>query len=110
MYVYGSLWAPFVLRMTSKQTSAIVGWGNGEPTLHFSHSRPLQDLREIFFVVTDNEIEPLLSKEAVATVFLRSVDNPPVLDLNGPDQPGRNYTTSYIEESPAIQVRHNLKG
>ena len=60
--------------------------------------------REIVFVVTDSEIVPQTSEEAVATVFFMSIDNPPVVDLNGPSQHGRNYTTSYTEGAPAIQV------
>jgi Notch-like protein len=68
---------------------------------------PLQEPREITFVVTDNEIEPQSSAEAVATVLFRSIDNPPILDLNGPSQAGRNYTITYTEGSPAIRVFPN---
>ena len=66
--------------------------------------RPLQESREISFIVTDNEIDPISSSEAMATVFVQSVDNPPLLDLNGPGLAGRNHSTSYTEGSSAILV------
>lgn len=51
------------------------------------------------------DIEAELSEAAVATVLFTNVDNPPVLDLNGPLQPGRNHSTTFTEGSPAISVR-----
>ena len=51
-----------------------------------------------------SDIEGLGSETAVAMVFVQSVDNPPVLDLNGPSQPGRNHSTSYTEGSSPILV------
>lgn len=33
-----------------------------------------------------------------------SVDNPPILDLNGPMVPGRNYSTVYLENSEPVFV------
>ena len=44
------------------------------------------------------------SNEAMVTVFIQSVDNPPVLDLNGPGATGRNHTISYSEGALPIQV------
>lgn len=41
----------------------------------------------------------------MATVNFASVDNPPVVDLNGPAQAGRNYTTQYSEGSQPVSVR-----
>ena len=61
----------------------------------------------ITFVVIDSEINPAQSADAVATVFFTSVDNPPVLDLNGPTEPGRNDSTQYTEGSQSIAVSMN---
>ena len=63
-------------------------------------------------MVTDNEVEPLTSDPKVATVLVESVDNPPVLDLNGPSQPGRNHNISFTENSPiqvgSLSILHSL--
>lgn len=59
-------------------------------------------------MVYDSEIDSQSSEVAVATVFFTSVDNPPVLDLNGPNQSGRNYSTQYTEESSAVQVSGSI--
>ena len=57
-------------------------------------------------MVTD--IEALGSEPAVVTVFVETVDNPPVLDLNGPSHAGRNHSILYNEGSPAIMVSVSL--
>ena len=55
-----------------------------------------------------SDIDGLGSETAVAMVFVQSVDNPPVLDLNGPSRPGRNHSTSYTEGSSPILVSDTL--
>lgn len=72
----------------------------------FVHSplfcRPLQQPTEITFVVVD-ELSAQ-SEAAVASIHFSNIDNPPTLDLNGPTQPGRNYTTQYLEGSHSVSV------
>ena len=45
------------------------------------------------------------SNTAMATINFESVNNPPILDLNGPMQPGTNFMTSFIEGETPIPVR-----
>lgn len=59
--------------------------------------------RVVTFVVSDELGSQ--SNTAMATINFESVDNPPILDLNGPLQPGTNYMTSFTEEETPISVR-----
>ena len=54
------------------------------------------------FIVTDQMGSQ--SNAAMARINFDSVDNPPILDLNGPLQPGTNYETSFTEGDAAISV------
>ena len=58
--------------------------------------------RVVTFVVSD----PMgaQSNPATATIIYRSVDNPPILDLNGLLQPGNNYVTTFTEGGTPIPV------
>ena len=58
--------------------------------------------RVVRFVVVDELSDQ--SEPAVVTVNFQSIDNPPVLDLNGPQQPGRDISVTYVEESDPIMV------
>ncbi len=62
--------------------------------------------RQVTFVVTDE----IGQASAPANVILNFnlLDNPPVLDLNGPGVPGNNYATSYSEEAAPVQVGGSL--
>lgn len=64
--------------------------------------RPFASPREVSFVVIDTIGDQ--SNLALATINFVNVDNPPVLDLNGPFEPGRNFTTEYLEGADAIKV------
>ena len=44
------------------------------------------------------------SNTATARIIYSSVDNPPILDLNGPLQPGNDYATTFTEGEPPIPV------
>ena len=66
------------------------------------HCRPVQEPTEITVVVID-ELSAQ-SEPAVAVVHFSNVDSPPTLDLNGPTQPGRNYTGQYTEGSQFVSV------
>ena len=44
------------------------------------------------------------SQQATVRVTFDAVDDAPVLDLNGPQTAGVNYSIEYNEGSPAVQV------
>lgn len=44
------------------------------------------------------------SPPAMVVINFESIDNPPVLDLNGPQEAGRDYQTSYLEGNDSISV------
>lgn len=48
------------------------------------------------------------SNTAMVIINFESIDNPPVLDLNGPQLPGRDYSVSYAEGSNPVMVRCDL--
>ena len=57
------------------------------------------------FIVSDELASQ--SNTAMATINFESVDNPPILDLNGPLQPGTNFMTSFTEGGTPISVRNS---
>ena len=57
------------------------------------------------FVVVDSDEDSTVSAPATVTINFDSIDNPPVLDLNGPQQPGSSYSTTFQEGDPFIMVR-----
>ena len=59
--------------------------------------------RVVTFVVSDELGSQ--SNTAMATINFESVDNPPILDLNGPLQPGTNFMTLFTEGGMPIPVR-----
>ncbi len=59
--------------------------------------------RIVTFVVSDELGSQ--SNSAMATINFESVDNPPILDLNGPLLPGTNFVTSFTEGGMPISVR-----
>ena len=64
--------------------------------------RPTDSPRAVTFVVSDQLGGQ--SQPATATINFNTIDNPPVLDLNGPTSPGNDHTIMYTEGSPAVQV------
>lgn len=44
------------------------------------------------------------SEGAMATVNFASIDNPPVVDLNGPFVPGRDATVQFLEGADPVMV------
>ena len=62
--------------------------------------------RLVTFTVLDEESVP--SSPATVTINFRSIDNPPVVDLNGPQQSGRDYITTYTEGGAPVMVRMTL--
>ena len=44
----------------------------------------------------------------MARINFESIDNPPILDLNGPLQPGTNFVTSFTEGGTPISVRKSV--
>lgn len=55
-------------------------------------------------MVVDNDEDSGQSNPAVVVVNFESIDNPPMLDLNGPQQPGRDNTVTYVEGSDPAMV------
>ena len=65
--------------------------------------------RVVRFVVVDSDANSTPSAPATVTINFESIDNPPVLDLNGPQQAGRNYSATFEEETDPVMVRtHSL--
>lgn len=64
--------------------------------------RPLDGPRLATFVVVDQLGGQ--SAPATATINFNTIDNPPVLDLNGPALAGNNYMTIYTEGDSPVQV------
>ena len=58
----------------------------------------------ISFTATDDF--GLTSLEAIALINFESVDNPPMIDLNGNLIAGVNFTTVFTEGSSMIPVRY----
>lgn len=58
----------------------------------------------IIFTATDNV--GLTSLEAFALINFESVDNPPMIDLNGNLTAGVNFLTVFTEGSSMIPVRY----
>lgn len=58
--------------------------------------------RDVTFVVSDEL--GTQSNTATARIIYSSVDNPPILDLNGPQQSGNDYATTFTEGEPSIPV------
>lgn len=58
--------------------------------------------RQVTFTVLDEENEP--SPPATVIINFVSIDNPPVLDLNGPQQSGRDYITTFTEGGEPVMV------
>ena len=56
------------------------------------------------FLVVDDDAESSQSNVAVVVINFETIDNPPVLDLNGPQQPGRDHSETYVEGNNPIQV------
>ena len=71
-------------------------------TIHCFYSSSQEQPRSVTFVVSDPEGGQ--SNIATATIVYNSVDNAPILDLNGPFQPGNDYVTSYTEGETPIPV------
>ncbi len=64
--------------------------------------RPSDAPRMATFVVADQLGGQ--SNPATVTINFNTIDNPPVLDLNGPTSPGNNFTTSYTEGGVPVPV------
>lgn len=58
--------------------------------------------REVIITVID--LDGTQSNPATVTVLFTNIDNPPILDLNGPMVPGRNYSAVYLENSDPVSV------
>jgi len=58
----------------------------------------------ISFTVADNL--GAISQEAFAIINFKSVDNPPMVDLNGDLTPGVNHSTIFTEDGGMIPVRY----
>ena len=65
--------------------------------------------RQVTLVVVDTDEESGQSNTAMVTINFESIDNPPVLDLNGPQSPGRDNSVSYAEESDPVMVRRDIE-
>lgn len=63
--------------------------------------------RHVTFVVVDDDEESGQSLPAIVMINFESIDNPPILDLNGAQEPGRDYFTTFLEESDSIMVCSN---
>lgn len=68
----------------------------------FDLFRPTDAPRVVTFVVADQL--SLFSQPATATINFNSIDNPPVLDLNGPTQPGNDRSVIYTEGDSPVEV------
>lgn len=66
----------------------------------------VQSPRLISFIATDNV--GAASMRALAIVNFKSVDNPPMIDLNGNLVAEMNFSTVFTEGSSAIPVRYNI--
>jgi hypothetical protein len=56
-------------------------------------------------VVVDTDEDSGQSNTAMVTINFASVEFQPVLDLNGPQQPGRDFSVTYAEGSSPVMVR-----
>ena len=65
---------------------------------------PEQLPRLISFTASDDS--GATSREAFAIINFESVDNPPMIDLNGRSTPGVNFSTVFLEGSDMIPVRY----
>lgn len=64
--------------------------------------RSFSSARVVVFTVIDSFGSP--SEQATVRVTFDAIDDTPVVDLNGPQAAGVNYSIDYNEGSPAIQV------
>lgn len=71
-----------------------------------SYRGTIQSPRLIIFTATDNVGDT--SMEARAIVNFESIDNPPMVDLNGNLIAGVNFSTMFTEGSSMIPVRSML--
>ena len=55
--------------------------------------------RTVRFIISDGE----LSASAFTEISVRTVNDPPTVDLNGP-QPGRDYSTQFLEGGEAVNI------
>ena len=51
-----------------------------------------------------NDLLATQSNPATITILFTNIDNPPILDLNGPMDPGTNHSTVYRENSEPVFV------
>ncbi len=56
----------------------------------------------VTFIVID--LLSQISEEAMATINFASIDNPPVVDLNGPFVPGRGSFVQFFEGTGPVMV------
>ena len=68
------------------------------------YSGPVQSPRMISFIAADEV--GATSMQAFAVVNFESIDNPPMIDLNGNMIAGMNFSTVFTEGSSAIPVRY----
>ena len=61
---------------------------------------------EVSFIVVDNDEASEQSNPASVVINFESIDNPPILDLNGPQQPTRDNAVTFVEGSDPIMVSH----
>lgn len=64
--------------------------------------RPHPLAERVYLTVTDASNGT--SDPHISQITFSDVDTPPSIDLNGPLEPGTNYSTEYIENSVGVQV------
>ena len=68
------------------------------------YSGPVQSPRMISFIAADEV--GATSMQAFAIINFESIDNPPMIDLNGNMIAGMNFSAVFTEGSSAIPVRY----
>ena len=68
-----------------------------------SEGDPVEGNRNIMIFV-EGVRNDTRSTTDIMTVMFTAVDNSPILDLNGPGSPGRDYRTTFTEEGAAVNV------
>ncbi len=71
--------------------------------IFFPPHSPFDSPRVVNFFVIDLLSET--SEVAMAIINFGNIDNPPVVDLNGPFVPGRDSFVQFLEGSDPVMVR-----
>lgn len=91
--------SPTELRLSSP--AAIASLALALRSIFYSNNatNPTLGDRTVIFTVNDGE----LSASAFTEISVRTVNDAPIVDLNGP-QPGRNYSTQFLEGGEAVNI------